>query len=298
MGTTARVRVWAPDTKTCHRAVDAAFAAFDRVNADMSTYRDDSRLSVLNRSEPRAWVDTGGDLATVLTAAQRFHEMTDGAFDPTVFPLMRLWGFRGGPSRIPADDEIDSVLKAVGMELVEVDTTQGRAKRSRAGTTIDLGGIAKGYALDLAKRDAIEAGATSGLLDLGGNLLVFGADAAGPVAIQDPADPESVVGRVELADASVASSGGYERFVTIDGKRYGHLIDPRTGWPADLVASVTVVARDGMTADAIATACVVMGTEGCIRLVDGLAGVSAAIVNVSGDSLSIQVSEGMTVLSP
>ena len=298
MGTTARVQVWAPDSLTCQQSIDSVFAAFHRVDRTMSTYRSDSHLSVLNRDGHRGWVSIGPDLTEVLVQARAFSSLSSGAFDPTVLPLMTLWGFRGGEPRLPDQSEIKSTLESVGLFLLQLDRSSRRARFSRPGVSVDLGGIAKGYALDLGKRAAVAAGARSGLLDLGGNLLVFGKGASGEVGIQDPRSESRIVGRLLLEDQSVSTSGGYERSVTIEGKRYSHILDPRTGRPTDQVASATVVARDGATADALSTACAVSGTRACLEWVEGLQGVEAVMVWYDEGGIRMASSSGLTVMKP
>jgi thiamine biosynthesis lipoprotein len=211
---------------------------------------------------------------------------------------MRLWGFRSGTPRVPADDEISEILEVTGLSYLRLDPEGGRARFARSGVSIDLGGIAKGYALDRGKMAARSAGATAGLFDLGGNLIVFGDQAGGEVGIQHPLDREKVVARISLRDRSVATSGGYEKYVTIDGTRYSHIIDPRTGHPADALASVTVVAEEGTAADALATACVVLGRDACFRLIRKRDQTEVAIVRFEGESLQIEVSEGLALLDP
>ena len=143
---------------------------------------------------------------------------------------------------------------------------------------MDLGGIAKGYALELGEEGILSAGASAGTVDLGGNLIVFGPEANGPVAIQDPTRSDGTLGTIELEDASVATSGGYERYVTIDGRRYGHILDPRNGRPVAGVASVTVVGRDAALVDAVATAAYVMGVDDGLAFIASTEGIEGCVV--------------------
>ena len=298
MGTTARVKVWAPDSLTCRQSIDAVYAAFDRVDQEMSTYREDSGLSILNRDGDSRWVDPGRSTMEVLAASVTLHRLSGGAFDPTVFPLMRLWGFRGGKLRVPSEEQIAEILDVTGLSLLQLDSESGRAKFVKAGVAVDLGGIAKGYALDQGKAAALTVGATAGLFDLGGNLIVFGDQAGGPVGIQDPRDPEKIVARIDLRNRSVATSGGYENFVTIDGIRYSHIIDPRTGYPAEGVAGVAVVAENGMLADALATACAVQGREACIRMIESRDDTEVLIIWFEDEAVQMEASEGLRLLDP
>ena len=223
-----------------------------------------------------------------LDTASDYHVATQGAFDPTVLPLMRLWGFRGGTPAIPSTAMIDSTLEVVGYEQVEIDRSGSRGRFKRPRPQLDLGGIAKGYALDAGKAAALKFGATAGWFDLGGNVISFGAEAEGHVGIQDPHTGSGIVGRVWLAGGSIATSGGYERFVEIEGRRFGHVIDPRNGQPVDHTLSATVVMPDGIQADAFSTACFVLRLDACRELVEDHGG-GAVLVTIESDSMVIDV---------
>ena len=276
MGTVAVVRAEADDTTRAEAAVDAAFAEFTRLEGIFSTWREDSELSRLNRSRPGEWIPLSTELGELLDRSLELAEASGGAFDPTVLPLVRAWGLRGGDAAVPVASTLDSVRGHVGYHLVEIE--DGRARFARAGVEIDLGAIAKGYALDRARDVMVAAGATGGVLDLGGILLVFGPQAADSVAVVAPDDPSREVARVEVRDASVATSGQYERFVMIDGQRYGHILDPRSGRPVSRRGSVTVVASSAWLADALATAVFVLGVDEGRQLVNGYPGVRCVFV--------------------
>jgi thiamine biosynthesis lipoprotein len=272
MGTTATVKAWVGDQAGAESAVDAAFAAFDHVDSLMSTWRDDSVLNRLNRSEPGVWVQVGPEVCLVLAAAQSLAESSGGAFDPTVLPLVRLWGFRGGTVAVPDSAALAGTLQGVGYRWLEVDPQENRARLNRPQMEVDLGGIAKGYALDLAAKNMRRAGALGGVVDLGGNILAFGSGPAARVGIVDPADQHRLTATIPLTDGAAATSGQYERFLTIDGKKYGHILDPRTGWPVSGQLSVTVVADQAMQADALATAGVVLGWKAGLALIEAVPG--------------------------
>ena len=223
MGTTATVQAWAENPGVAEAAVGAAYAAFDRVDSLMSTWRDDSVLSRLNRSEPGQWVDVGDEVVQVLGQAKVVAAASGGAFDPTVLPLVRLWGFRDGSLAVPDSCALAATLSVLGHGNLELDEGAGRARLTVRGAAVDLGGIAKGFALDVAAVAMRRAGVSGGLVDLGGNLLVFEEGPAGQVGIIDP-------------------SGQYERYLEIDGRRFGHILDARTGWPVPGGLSATVVA--------------------------------------------------------
>lgn len=260
MGTLATVRATAPDETAALAALDAAWDAFARVDARMSTWREDSDLSRVNAAAAAGPVAVPPDLARVVAAALRVAHDSGGAFDPTVLPLLRAWGLHGGAPREPGPNELAAILASTGSRHVQVDTLAGKIGFRRDGVALDLGGIAKGYALDAARAAMTTAGAVAGVLDLGGNLLVFG-HADRHVGIVDPGDPARTVATVPVADAAVATSGQYERYVEIGGRARGHILDPRSGLPVERRGSVTIVATSGMLADALATAVFVLGVE-------------------------------------
>ncbi len=277
MGTVATISASAPGESAALAALDAAWAAFAQVDARMSTWRDDSDLARVNAAAARGPVEVPSDLLEVVAAALHWANATDGAFDPTVLPLLRAWGLQGGEPREPAADELARTLAVTGARHVQVDTAAGTIGFSREGVALDLGGIAKGYALDCAREAMTAVGAMSGVLDLGGNLLVFGSGRE-QVGIVDPDDPTRTVATIAVVDAAVATSGQYERHVEVGGRRRGHILDPRTGVPVDRQGSVTIVAPRGIDADALSTAVFVLGVEAGEELVKRHPGVGCVFV--------------------
>ena len=298
MGTTATVRAWAPDSGTAILAVEAAYAAFDRTDSLMSTWRDDSVLSRLNRSGAGLWVAVGPEVCQVLNEAKRVAEASGGAFDPTVLPLVHLWGFREGAAAVPDSLALLSVLESVGHDFLELDLSGGRARLLAEGAAVDLGGIAKGYALDCAARAMQKAGAGGGVIDLGGNVLVFGKGPGRQVGIVDPQRESRFLASIPLTDAAAATSGQYERYLTIKGRRYGHILDPRTGWPVSPGVSVTVVSDRAILADALATAVVVLGPEAGLALLENTDGVEGVLALSDGrGGLILKTTSGYVSLS-
>ena len=299
MGTTAVVKAWAPDSGTAAQAVEAAFAAFDRTDSLMSTWRDDSVLSKLNHSPAGHWVDVGTEVCGVLYEAGKVAEASEGAFDPTVLPLVELWGFREGAVALPDSLAIDSVLQSVGYEILELDLPGERARLLVEGAAVDLGGIAKGHALDSAARAMRKAGATGGVIDLGGNVLVFGKGPGRQVGIVDPQQENQLLASIPLTDAAAATSGQYEKYLTIQGRRYGHILDPRTGWPVPPGLSVTVVSDRATLADALATAAVVLGPEAGLALLEKTDGVEGVLAVSDGrGGFKLKTTSGYASISP
>lgn len=193
-----------------------------------------------------------------------------GAFDPTVYPLTSAWGFTTGDHRVPSPDEVAALLPCVGYAAVQVDEAAGTVTLED-GAQIDVGGVAKGFAADELRALLRERDITSALFDLGGNVTALGSKPDGSpwkVGVADPDDPGKLAGLLEVRDATVSTSGAYQRyFEGKDGTRYHHLLDPSTGYPAasDL-ASASVVGADGAQCDALSTACFVLGLDGALDL--------------------------------
>ncbi len=280
MGTLATVQVWAADEGVAQAAADSAFVVFSAVDSLMSTWNGNSALSRLNAAPVGTWVAVGPELSSVIQAALIVAGRTEGAFDPTVLPLVKLWGFRGGRPTVPDESRMHDVLNSIGYEAVELEGD--RARLGKTGCELDLGGIAKGHALDRAAAAMARAGATGGVLDLGGNLLVFGHGPEPEVGVVDPDDPGAMLLTLPLSEGSVATSGQYERFVSVEGRSLGHIIDPRTGWPVPAGISATVLAPRALRADALATAVVVLGRERGLALLENTPNVEGVIIGADG----------------
>ena len=294
MGTTATVRVWGPDSISCERAIDAAFEEMAQIDQIMSTYKADSQISELNRKNTLSWMDIDYRFYDVLKSAKRYGDLSEGAFDVTVLPLMHLWGFRGDNPSIPADKELEATLGRVGHHHWQLHPEENQLKFSSPDVQFDLGGIAKGYALDRAALALQTHEVGGGILDLGGNLLFFGLGPKSVLGIRDPLYSDRLLGTLEVSHGGVATSGTYEKNIVIDGKRYSHILDPRTGRPAESLLSVTVVALSATAADALATAVYVLGPERGIELLKSLPLTEGILVWGGGDQgLQVLVSEGL-----
>lgn len=258
MGTLCTVSVEAADSARAVAAVDAAFEEIARLERVMSSWRDDSELARFNRAAGTGPAACSADLAAVLDSAFALARLTGGAFDPTVEPLMVAWDLRG-QGRRPGAAALAAARGLVGWPGLTVDREARTARLAHAGMGVDLGGIGKGYALDRAAAVLERQGATSALLNFGGELLALGAGET--VTIADPAQRLTPVVELPVANAAVSTSGQSERGFTAGGMRYGHILDPRTGRPSPATASVTVVGASGTRADALSTALLVMGRD-------------------------------------
>lgn len=227
-----------------------------------SATEEGSEVYAINHSGGSA-VTVSDETKDLLAFSLSMAAETDGVLDPTVYPVLLAWGFTTGENRIPEEEELQRLLQDMGYERIKVE---GNEVTVPEGMQLDMGAFGKGYTGDVLTNILWEAGITSALLDLGGNIQAIGSKPDGSrwrVGIRDPFDKEGYLGVIEIADEAVVTSGSYERYFTgEDGKRYGHIIDPSTGYPAESgLASLTVVAKEGKLGDALSTALFVMGKE-------------------------------------
>lgn len=286
MGTWATITIVTSDSAAASGTARDAFVALRRVDSLMSNWSQDSEIAHVNRRAFENPLNVGLELATVLRTAQQITEQSNGAFDISIEPLVRLWGFLDGTPRVPSPEEIAQARKLVGRTKVRFNAGNGSVSFIFDGVGIDLGGIAKGFGADQAADVLRRAGVANALVDLSGNMVAMG-DAAGhpgwAVGIRDPEGKAPFLARLVLHDEAVATSGNYEQFVDEGGTRYGHILDPRTGWPAEGLSSVTVVCADAMTADAWATAFFVLGPEEARRIAAERGDLSVVLIEPADD---------------
>lgn len=253
MGTLCRITAFGAQEKT----LNAAFDEIKRWDAILSDYRDDSELSRLNAAGS---IEASADFLSFLAECRKWHAETAGVFDPTVGPLMRLWGFRGGAAAEPSPEKLKSTLESVGWSHVRIE--KSRVSFARPGMLLDPGGLGKGWALDQAARVLRKEGVASALLTFGSTIVALGTppgEAGWEVEIRDPFDAKKSIGHVRLKDEAMSTSGAYEKFVEIGNKRLPHLIDPRTGRPAEGASSATVLARTGTETEALTKPLFILG---------------------------------------
>jgi thiamine biosynthesis lipoprotein len=240
----------------------------EEVDASMSTWRDDSELSRFNQLDDQdVWTEISPELYEVLARSLEISSLTEGAFDVTIGPVVNLWGFGpdARPEEVPGDDELASALAETGHDKLDL-RADPPSVRARPNQYVDLSAIAKGYGVDQVARFLESEGVSSFLVEIGGEISVQGRKPDGDVwrlAIEEPVSDQRQVNRVvAIGDRAMATSGDYRNYYESDGRRFSHTIDPENGKPIDhSLASVTVIAEDCMTADALATAFNVMGPE-------------------------------------
>ncbi len=280
MGTMLTITAWGVDSADVLCSVKAARAAVMRVDSLMSSYRDESDVTRLAKGAGSP-VRVSAETIHVLLLARNYWNISKGKFDPTIGPLTDLWARARAEGKIPSTGELAAARSKVGFALVEIDSAKSTVRLPLKGMRIDLGGIAKGFALDQA-RDAMKPGAASGMVDLGGNVLVFGRSpfpgGRWKIGIVDPRDSDAIVGTVELDSGAVATSGDNENFTLINGVRYSHIIDPLTGSPARGLASATAIGPRGEWSDGMSASLFLLGNSAGIRAADSLGNVGAIII--------------------
>ena len=295
MGTIAELRVYAASSPEAARAaLETALAEIRTVDRLMAVQRPDSDLSRLNREGARGPVGVDPRVVTVIAASLAVSRLSDGAFDVTVLPVVRAWGFTDGRPRRP---EPRSAARIAGYRSVVVDAQAGTVSFTDPATQVDLGGIAKGYALDQARDLMRRAGVRSAWLDLGGQIATLGSPPEGGswrIALRHPRGDDAPLGVIEIGEASVSTSGDREQFVESAGQRFGHIIDPHTREPAEGLLSATVVHGSAMQADALSTAAAV-GDLATAEALLARAGASGVLVSrADDDRLDVHVTPGLT----
>lgn len=284
MGTFVEIKVVAAGDRTAEarRAIELAMRQMQAFVDLVSSWDANSDTSKINANAGKTPVKIDAGLMEVLLGARQVSQMSRGAFDVTFSPVGRLWKLRGVKAVICSDKAIAEALTFVNYEDLVLDTKKGTAFLRREGMRIDLGGIAKGAAVDVGAGSLRSGGFENALINAGGDLYAMGAKPGGPwvVGITDPRNPDGpVIGKHPLCDRAVTTSGDYEKMVEIDGERYHHIIDPRTGRPANGCISTTVIAPDAQSADAFSTAFFVLGPKAGIALCEQLDNVEAALID-------------------
>jgi thiamine biosynthesis lipoprotein len=265
MGTVFTVAVYGRDRTFLSEVVEEVFEEVDRLDEQMSNYKPESELSAINREAAAHPVVVEPGLFHLLEISVHRSEETDGAFDITVGPLMKSWGFFRGRARLPTPAEISQVLKRVGYQHLKLDAERRTIGFDEAGVDIDLGGIAKGYAVDRAVEILRSNGITSALVSSGTSSIYALGSPPGAhgwkITVRDPYDARKPADIIHLQNYSLSTSGSYEKFFNIAGKNYCHIMNPHTGWPVEGVLSTVVVAPTGTDTDGRSAGCFVMGAE-------------------------------------
>jgi FAD:protein FMN transferase len=302
MGTLLKVGVWATDEARAGDAIEHVFREFERLDALLSNWKNDSDVTRLNNHAGVMPVKVSQDTIAVLRIAQDVSELTRGKFDITFGALTDIWRFDHDQDNVvPERDLIEARLKRIDYTAVEVDSTAGTAFINRPEIRAHLGGIGKGYAVDRGVALLKELGFADFLIQAGGDLYVAGTENGKPwtLGIADPRGSHDPFATVQMSDGTLSTSGDYERFFIKDGKRYHHILDPDFGEPAPGCRSVTLVSNKAVFADAIAKGVFILGPDEGMQLIEKLPEIEGVIVT-SGNQ--VLVSTGLkgkvTILKP
>ena len=287
MGTFARAVVIAKDLDAAGKCIESGFTQINKVDDLMSDYKSDSEISSVNRDGFKKAVQLSQSTYEVLQKSIEFSELTDGAFDVTVGPLVELFRKAKRKQVLPGPDEIADAKSKVGFEKLKLDDRNRTVQFTVEGMQLDVGGIAKGYAVDKAVETMQTHGAIGGMVDLGGDIRCFGAPLKGRdhwvIGLQNPNMVKDSAGRevllkLKIANGAIATSGDYQQFIIIEGKRRSHIIDRKTGTSTEGLSSVTIIADNATNADALATAVSVMGYEKGLELIENIPGTEAILI--------------------
>ncbi len=273
MGTTYHITLVKVKENDLKKEIDKLLA---EVNQQMSTYKKDSELSLLNQNPSTDWIPISKALFTVIQEALRVSELSEGAFDITVGPLVNLWGFgaKWTEEKIPSQEEIYQTKQRVNYQYLSIQTNPPAIKKAKSDVYIDLSGIAKGYGVDVIADFVEKQGVLNYLIEIGGELRTKGSNPQGEawkVAVEKPIpNIRAAQTVIPVHDAGIATSGDYRNFFELNGRRFSHIIDPKTGEPVQTnVVSATILdSKSCMTADAWAKVPIVMGSEKALALAD------------------------------
>ncbi len=282
MGTAITVELHAPGRESAEIAIDAAMAEMHRIDRTMSPHRADSELSRINAGAGAGPVPVSPEMFALLSRATAFSSLSGGAFDITYAGVGHLYDYRAGIA--PDDAALAAARPLVDWRHLQLDASACTVRFARAGVRIDLGGFAKGHAVDNAIAILKRLGIRHAMVAAGGDSHVLGDRGGRPwtIAVRDPRRADAVVAVLPLADVAISTSGDYERFFMRDGVRCHHLLDPRTGKSPHGVRSVTIIADDGLTTEAFSKTVFVLGVEDGLRFVDAHPGIDAVVVDARG----------------
>ena len=285
MGTRIVVELWSDDHAAGESAIDAVMRQMRHIDATMSTYKPDSEISLVNARAARGRVHISKELFGLLETALNYSRITDGAFDITYASVGFMYDFRA--RHRPTEEQIAAALPAVNYRHVLLDRAARTVRFSQPGVRIDLGGIAKGYAVDRGIEILQQRGIHHALVSAGGDSRIIGDRFGKPwiVGIRHPDRKDEVIARLPLVDTAISTSGDYERYFDENGVRYHHIIDPRTGHSASAVRSATVLAPTATRTDGLSKTAFVLGAEAAIRIYERLGDVDAIIVKPDGKVL-------------
>lgn len=282
MGTAISVELWAEDAETAHAAIDAVIAEMRRIDATMSPYIDTSELALINREAAQHPVKISAEMMHLLRTSIHYSEISHGAFDITFASVGYLYDYRNHVQ--PSEAQIAAHLNAIDYRAIALDQSAGTVRFTKPGMRIDLGGIAKGYAVDRGAEILIARGVRHAIVTAGGDSRIVGDRRGRPwmIGIKDPRAENKSAVVLPLADTAISTSGDYERYFMDGERRVHHLLNPKTGKSATGIRSVSVLAPRGIDTDALTKPLFILGVERGMQIIDKVPGVDAIVIDDEG----------------
>ena len=286
MGSRFDITVVANDSIQANNYIDIAVTEISRIEKLISSWDNNSQTSEINRNAGIKPVKVDKELFDLIVRAIGISKLTDGAFDISYASMDRIWKFDGSMAKMPSKEEITASVEKVGYQNIVLDKKKSTVFLKLEGMKIGFGAIGKGYAADKAKTLLISKGVSSGIINASGDMNTWGKQPNGnewKVAITNPMDKNKVFALLPITNGAVVTSGNYEKYVNFNGKRYSHIIDPRTGYPSTGIISVTVFSPKAELADALATSVFVMGKEAGLDRINQLPKIECIIIDDKGN---------------
>ncbi len=282
MGTRFEITVIAPNEDIGYLDIDEAVSEIKRIEKMISSWDEASETSLINKNAGVKPVKVSLELFRLIERCKKISEITDGAFDITYASMDKIWKFDGTMKKLPAKIYVQRSVENIGYEKIVLDTLEQTVYLKDTGMRIGFGAIGKGFAADKAKELMVSNQVKAGVINASGDLTTWGTKTSGEkwlIGIANPLSKDKVFSWLPIVESSVATSGNYEKFVMLNGERYSHIIDPRTGYPTKGINSVSVFAKNAELCDALATAVFIMGKDSGIHLINQIDGVEVVVVD-------------------
>lgn len=282
MGTRFEITVVAPNEEIGYINIDEAVSEIQRIEKIISSWDESSETSLINKNTGIKPVKVSPELFGLIERSIRISALTDGAFDITYASMDQIWKFDGSMKAMPNESDIKKSIAKIGYQKIILDAEKSTVYLPEPGMKIGFGAIGKGYAADRAKKLLVSKGVKGGIINASGDLTTWGTKVTGEkwlVGITNPLNKEKVFGWLPIVESAVATSGNYEKYITLNDKKYSHIIDPRTGYPTSGISSVSIFAKQAEVCDALATAVFILGRDVGLHLINQINGVEAIIVD-------------------
>jgi len=282
MGSRFEVTAVSESDTLAWRGINASIDETRRIERLISEWDSTSQTTAINRNAGIKPVKVDKELFDLIGRSIKVSKLTDGAFDISFAPLMKIWKLDGSMKELPSPEKIEEARTKVGYDKIVLDPANQTVFLKEKGMKLGFGGIGQGYVGNRCKQRMREMGIDAGLINVSGDIVTWGQQPDGSnwrIGIADPKKKDEVISWLSVSNISVVTSGGYEKFAMINGRKYGHILDPRTGYPSQGVGSVTIVSPDIELSDALATGVFVLGVEKGLNLINQLRGVECLIVD-------------------